>query len=121
MSLNSSSMRCSALLRRQCAVHCIHNADEPLKPGHAASTRDAAIAASKARDAHIVWVDESECIGCNLCAAVCPVPECITMRDETNGAPFESGNDRIAKGTATVPGGLADYRAAHGIKAKGGA
>ena len=100
---------------RDTAVNCIHNAGEPLRAGHLASTRDAALAAAKAKDAHIVWVDETECIGCNLCAAVCPVPECITMVDETNGRPFESWNDRIAKGTAKVPGGLDDYRAAHGI------
>jgi len=98
---------------RDTAVHCIHNAGEPLQPGHRASTREAAVAAAKARDAHIVWVDESECIGCNLCSAVCPVPGCITMQDQTHGAPFESWNDRIAKGTAKVPGGLADFRAAH--------
>jgi len=104
---------------RDTAVHCIHNADEPLKPGHRASTREAAMVAAKARDAHIVWVDESECIGCNLCSAVCPVPGCITMQDQTNGAPFESWNDRIAKGTASVPGGLADYRAAHGMAKEG--
>jgi hypothetical protein len=30
------------------------------------------------------------------------------MKDVTNGAPFESWNDRIAKGTAWVPGGLHD-------------
>src|SRR5881397_289476 len=48
---------------RDTAVHCIHNADEPIAPGHRASTREAALAASKAKDAHIVWVDESECIG----------------------------------------------------------
>jgi dihydropyrimidine dehydrogenase (NAD+) subunit PreA len=24
-------------------------------------------------------VDEDECVGCNLCSLVCPVPECITM------------------------------------------
>jgi hypothetical protein len=33
------------------------------------------------------------------------------MTDVTNGAPFESWNDRIAKGTAKVPGGLDDFRA----------
>jgi dihydropyrimidine dehydrogenase (NAD+) subunit PreA len=98
---------------RDTAVNCIHNAGEPLAEGHRASTRDAAIAAAKLSDTHVVWVDETECIGCNLCASVCPVPQCITMQDVTNGAPFESWNDRIAKGTATVPGGLADWRAAH--------
>jgi len=95
---------------RDTAVYCIHNADEPLAAGHEAPTRDAAIAASKAREAHIVWVDESECIGCNLCSHVCPVSGCITMTDVTNGAPFESWNDRIAKGTAKVPGGVDDLR-----------
>jgi dihydropyrimidine dehydrogenase (NAD+) subunit PreA len=25
-------------------------------------------------------VKEEECVGCNLCVAVCPVPECITLR-----------------------------------------
>jgi hypothetical protein len=30
------------------------------------------------------------------------------MKDVTNGRPFESWNDRIAKGTAQVPGGLHD-------------
>jgi dihydropyrimidine dehydrogenase (NAD+) subunit PreA len=94
---------------RDTAVHCIHNAYEPLKPGHLAPTRDAAVAAAADRKAHIVWVDESECIGCNLCSAVCPVSGCITMKDVTpRGTPFESWNDRIAKGTAHVPGGLHD-------------
>ena len=96
---------------RDTAVHCIHNSNEPLTPGHRAPTRDAANAASKARGAHIVWVDETECIGCNLCSAVCPVPGCITMKDVTNGATFESWNDRVAKGTAKIPGGLEDLRA----------
>jgi dihydropyrimidine dehydrogenase (NAD+) subunit PreA len=93
---------------RDTAVHCIHNVDEPLKDGHLAPMRDGAIARSKAGGGHIVWVDETECIGCNLCSAVCPVPECITMKDVTNGRPFESWNDRIANGTANVPGGLHD-------------
>ncbi len=29
--------------------------------------------------ARIPRVDETECVGCNLCALVCPVDECITM------------------------------------------
>jgi dihydropyrimidine dehydrogenase (NAD+) subunit PreA len=97
---------------RDSAVHCIHTAAEPLASGHRAPTRDDAVAAS-AGSRHVVWVDESECIGCNLCSAVCPVTGCITMKDVT-ARPFESWNDRIARGTAKVPGGLADLRAARG-------
>src|SRR5262245_40993548 len=97
---------------RDSAVACIHNVGEPLAAGHVAPTRDAATAAAERTGAHIVWVDETECIGCNLCASVCPVPSCITMTDVTNGTPFESWNDRVAKGTAKVPGGLDDFRAA---------
>ena len=93
---------------RDSAVTCIHNSGEPLKPGHVAPTREAALAAAGDRNLHIVWVDETECIGCNLCSSVCPVAGCITMKDVTNGASFESWNDRIAKGTAHVPGGLHD-------------
>jgi dihydropyrimidine dehydrogenase (NAD+) subunit PreA len=98
------------------AVHCIHTIREPLAPGHAAPGRETAAAAVGQRGVDVVWVDETECIGCNLCSAVCPVPGCITMTDVTDGAPFESWNDRIAKGTATVPGGIADLRRA-GLKA----
>ncbi len=104
---------------RDTSVHCIHNADEPLAPGHHAPLRDQAVAAAKARNVHVPWVDETECTGCNLCSVVCPVENCITMADVTNGKPFESWNDRIAKGTSRVPGGLDDWRAANkGARAK---
>jgi dihydropyrimidine dehydrogenase (NAD+) subunit PreA len=55
----------------------------------------------------VPFVDEQECIGCNLCALVCPVPGCITMREVAGpaGRP-ESWNDRVKNGTDTVPGGL---------------
>jgi dihydropyrimidine dehydrogenase (NAD+) subunit PreA len=102
---------------RDTAVYCIHNVGEALHAGHSAPLRDSAIAAAKEKNAHIVWVDETECIGCNLCSHVCPVPGCITMTDVTDGRPFESWNDKIAKGTSKLPGGLDDYRATHSIKA----
>ncbi len=41
------------------------------------------------RHANVPWVDEAECIGCNLCALVCPVPDCITM--------VETNPDHVAK------------------------
>ncbi len=91
---------------RDTSVNCIHPADAPLAAGHHAPTRAAAGEAARAKHTHVVWVDETECIGCNLCSHVCPVHGCITMKDVTGDAPFESWNDRIAKGTAHVPGGL---------------
>jgi dihydropyrimidine dehydrogenase (NAD+) subunit PreA len=51
------------------------------------------------------WVDEPECVGCNLCELVCPVPGCITMQEVPNG-PVESWNDRVRAGTDKVPGGI---------------
>ncbi len=43
---------------------------------------------------------EEECVGCNLCMLVCPVEGCITMVEVDQGLPFESWNDRVARGTA---------------------
>jgi dihydropyrimidine dehydrogenase (NAD+) subunit PreA len=45
-------------------------------------------------------VDVDECVGCNLCSLVCPVPECITMERVENGLPFQSWEERVAAGVA---------------------
>ena len=44
-------------------------------------------------------VDEAECVGCNLCWLVCPVPGCITMDRVDTGLPRQSWSQR-AGGTA---------------------
>ena len=56
--------------------------------------------------ARIPFVDESECVGCNLCELVCPVAGCISMVEKRRGPEPETWTDRIAKGTDFVPGGL---------------
>ena len=36
-------------------------------------------------------VNDAECVGCNLCADVCPVENCITMEHQTEGADPRTG------------------------------
>ena len=48
-------------------------------------------------------VDESECVGCNLCEIVCPVPDCITMTEVDNGYAESTWNEHIANGTEIRP------------------
>ena len=47
-------------------------------------TSHQAIMATKDGKRHFE-VKEDECVGCNLCVLVCPVPECITLRDLVPG------------------------------------
>jgi len=44
--------------------------------------------------ARIPRVDESECVGCNLCFLVCPVEGCITMEQVDTHLPSESWEQR---------------------------
>ncbi|HLH00874.1 MAG TPA: NAD-dependent dihydropyrimidine dehydrogenase subunit PreA [Bryobacteraceae bacterium] len=46
--------------------------------------------------ARIPRVDEIECVGCNLCALVCPVHGCITMERVDTGQAPESWEQRMA-------------------------
>jgi len=63
--------------------------------------------------ARIPRVDESECVGCNLCYLVCPVPGCITMEEVDVNLPSQSWEQRTASAndspmTGPIHGGNLD-------------
>lgn len=43
-------------------------------------TSHQAITFTKEAEVRKFEVNDAECVGCNLCVSICPVPECITMR-----------------------------------------
>jgi dihydropyrimidine dehydrogenase (NAD+) subunit PreA len=49
------------------------------------------------RPARIPWVKEDDCVGCNLCMLVCPVPDCIQMVQIGGGAPSMTWNEMQAR------------------------
>ena len=48
-------------------------------------TSHQAITYSNAGGVRKFEVNEAECVGCNLCVSICPVPECITLRSLAPG------------------------------------
>jgi len=53
--------------------------------------------------ARIPRVDETECVGCNLCSLVCPVEDCITMVEVKTGAQAETWAERAGARECTTP------------------
>jgi dihydropyrimidine dehydrogenase (NAD+) subunit PreA len=49
--------------------------------------------------ARIPRVDETECVGCNLCSLVCPVEACITMVEVPTGQPAQTWDERTRGAT----------------------
>ena len=94
------------------AHQCIHTPGTEPIPGHVAP--QAAHAAAQAKAAppghpyRVPWVDETECVGCNLCNLVCPVEGCITMAPRRRGPEKDTWNRRVAEGRDHVPGSLKD-------------
>jgi dihydropyrimidine dehydrogenase (NAD+) subunit PreA len=43
-------------------------------------------------------------VGCNLCALVCPVPSCITMKEIDTGRPAFTWKDRAREQRAEAGG-----------------
>jgi len=48
-------------------------------------------------------VDETECVGCNLCSCVCPVDGCITMVQVETGLKAETWDERIRGAACATP------------------
>ncbi len=93
------------------AHQCIHlPGTEPIAGHIAPMARLAAEKAASASDKpyRVPWVDETECVGCNLCALICPVDGCITMVEKRRAPTPDTWNDRVAQGRDYVPGGFAD-------------
>jgi dihydropyrimidine dehydrogenase (NAD+) subunit PreA len=59
-------------------------------------TAHQAITAAKDGRRHFEVID-AECVGCNLCVSVCPVPDCITMHALPAGA-IDARTGRIVEG-----------------------
>jgi len=75
-----------------CYVACEDGAHQCISPYHLAGNGKRNV---NGMGVHVPRIIEDECVGCNLCALVCPVENCITMKEVPTGQPPMSWNDRM--------------------------
>ena len=80
------------------------------KAGHThipASIPEVPVKAAGAVGRFLPVIDDHECVGCNLCHLVCPVPGTISMVEVPGTiGKTETWNDRVAQGRDINPGSL---------------
>jgi dihydropyrimidine dehydrogenase (NAD+) subunit PreA len=94
----------------QCILIPGRTHDEHVKAGHThipSSIPEVPVKAAGAIGRFVPVVDDAECVGCNLCHLVCPVPGTITMTEVPGTiGKSETWNDRVAQGRDINPGSL---------------
>ena len=98
------------------AHQCIHTDAGPCSAWHGPSDHGvnprAEVAPAMRHEAknpdgiRVPWIDEAECVGCNLCEIVCPVPDCITMTQIPSKTGSQTWSDRVKEGATVVHNGL---------------
>jgi len=83
-----------------CYVACEDGAHQCISPYDASANGKKNV---NGMGVHVPRIIEEECVGCNLCALVCPVENCITMKEIDTGRAPMSWNDRTGQQSASCP------------------
>jgi dihydropyrimidine dehydrogenase (NAD+) subunit PreA len=94
----------------QCILIPGRTHEEHVKAGHThipAVIPEVPVKAAGAVGRFLPVIDDVECVGCNLCHLVCPVPGTITMQEVPGTiGKRETWNDRVAQGRDINPGSM---------------